>query len=132
MSKYLLLFICWIGFMSCNAQNKQDSVYTFVEQMPSFPGGESEMNRYIYSNVDLSEMPEEAYLRQGRINIKFIVETDGSLSNIEVKSERGDAINNAFKKTIQSMPKWTPGKHKGKSVRVYQKLPIQIHLKKPD
>ncbi len=118
--------------MSCNAQNKQDSIYTFVEQMPSFPGGESEMNRYIYSNVDLSEMPEEAYLRQGRINIKFIVETDGSLSNIEVKSERGDAINNAFKKAMQSMPKWTPGKHKGKSVRVYQKLPIQIHLKKPD
>lgn len=132
MSKYFLLFIYWMGFMSCNAQNKQDSVYTFVEQMPSFPGGESEMNRYIYSNVDLSEMPEEAYLRQGRINIKFIVETDGSLSNIEVKSERGDAINNAFKKAIQSMPKWTSGKHKGKSVRVYQKLPIQIHLKKPD
>ena len=89
MSKYSLLLIFWISFIFCNAQVKQDSVYKFVEQMPSFPGEEIEYTRFIGSNLDLSGLTEEDYTQQGRISIQFIVEADGTLSNIDIKTQRG-------------------------------------------
>lgn len=129
----LILFLLCTGFQLSHSQAMQDTtVYKVVEQMPSFPDGEAEMQRYISSRVDLSKLTKEDYIRQGRINIGFIVEADGTLSNIEVKTVSGENTSNAFAEVIKNMPKWIPGKHEGKNVRVYYFIPIHISLKQRD
>lgn len=129
----LILFLLCTSFQFYHSQAMQDTtVYKVVEQMPCFPGGEAEMQRYIASNVDLSKLSKEEYSLQGRINIRFIVETDGTLSNIAVKSVRGENTSNAYAEAIKNMPKWIPGKREGKNVRVYYFIPLHISLKQRD
>lgn len=133
LSAFIIILVLFVSNISAQDSLKiqKEKPFVTVEQMPSYPGGETELYKFI-SNVDFSRVPIEDYGLQGRINIKFIVEPDGSISNIEIKSVRGDAINNAYKEVISKMPKWIPGKHHGKNVSVYQQLSIQIHLKYPD
>ncbi len=118
-------------------ENKQDSIiidneiYWSVEQQPQFPGGSSEMLKYISSNLKIPKnvKPEEGL--RSKIIVRFVVEKDGSMSDISVfesiyPSQEEEIIN-----LIRSMPKWIPGMHFGKAVRVYYSLPIRICFRNP-
>ena len=104
-----------------------DKVYDVVEHMPQFPGGPSAMMKYLADNISY---PEEAEKKgaQGRVIIAFIVECDGSVSNPKVATSAEDHLDNEALRLVKSMPKWTPGRHEGHSVRVKYCVPITFRL----
>lgn len=110
---------------------KEWDTYLVVEEMPEFPGGEQKMLEYIFSEITYppySDEIESSELSSGVIT--FIINKDGSLSNIAIKDSFGsEAIDNEYMRVIASMPKWKPGKQESKAVKVIFHLPIRINLK---
>ena len=102
-------------------------VYTVVEVMPGFPGGEAEMHRFIAENFKYPRIAMESGI-QGRTTVRFVITKKGNISNIECI--RGESIMcDSFISIIKRMPRWTPGKQDGKEVDVYFTLPIMIRPK---
>jgi TonB family protein len=102
-------------------------VFTVVETMPSFPGGQEAMSKYLATNI---KYPENAKAKgiQGTVFITYVVETDGSVSNVKVlRGIESECDAEAFR-VVSSMPKWTPGIQKGQAVRVQFNLPIKFKL----
>ena len=107
-----------------------DTVYNIVEQMPEYPGGVEAMMKYIAENV---KYPEEAKDKDiaGRVFLAFVVEKDGSVSNVKVLRGIGGGCDEEAARVINSMPKWKPGKQKGEAVRVSYQIPIYFKLDTP-
>jgi protein TonB len=103
---------------------------TFVEEMPSFPGGPEAMFKYIGKEL---KYPEEAVEQgiEGAVYIAFVVERDGSVSDVKVLRGIGGGCSEEAVRVVQRMPKWTPGKQNGKLVRVRYTLPIRYKLQEP-
>ena len=102
-------------------------VYMFVEQMPEFPGGEAELIHYISKNIRYPQEAKEKGI-QGRVFIGFIVEKDGSISNVRNLRGVDSELDAEAIRVIQSLPKWKPGKHNGEFVRVSYQIPILFKL----
>ncbi len=102
-------------------------VFTFVEQMPTFPGGEKALYAFIKKNLVYPKIAR-MHETEGRVVVKFIVNTDGSLSDISVMRALGDSTAEATIDLIKKMPKWIPGKQNGVSVKTYYTLPIRFEL----
>ena len=103
-----------------------DVVFKVVEIMPSFPGGDSALMRYLAENV---RYPAITSAVQGRVIVQFIVEKDGSISNVEVMRTSGEeCLDREAVRVVRAMPKWTPGKQRGKLVRVQYTVPINFRL----
>ena len=109
------------------ATSKEDTVYQIVEQMPQFPGGEAALIDFVGKNI---EYPQEAKDKNisGRVFVGFVVEKDGSVSNVEVVRGIGGGCDEEAVRVIKGMPKWEPGKQKGKPVRVNYMMPINFKL----
>lgn len=106
---------------------KVEDTYTKVDEMPSYRGGEDGLRTYIASNL---VYPYRAYSKQiqGSIICTFIIEKDGSVSNIKV-TQKGDSLLNAEAiRALSLMPKWKPGRKGGRPVRVKYTLPIIFSL----
>jgi TonB family protein len=133
--KRLLLFIFLfllngiILFGQVPVQQKDASIFTVVEQMPEFPGGAGEMMKYIQRNIHYPEKERDAGV-EGKCFIKFVVEQDGSISNVEVLKGilNGQGCDQEALRVIKNMPNWTPGTQNGKLVRVYFNVPISFRL----
>lgn len=97
-----------------------------VEVLPSFPGGMEQFYKFIANNY---VMPEEEYLR-GRIYVSFVIEKDGSLTDIKIIRDVGFGSGREAVRVLKLSPKWIPGEQNGKKVRVAYSLPITI--KSPD
>ena len=112
-----------------NNNKKYDGeIYSAVEQMPQFPGGMAAMMRWIKENVKYPTVSLENG-SQGRAIVSFVVETDGSISNVEIVRSTGDKhLDNEAIRLVKSMPKWAPGKQVGKNVRVKYTAPIMFKL----
>ena len=104
--------------------------YMFVEQMPEFPGGEEKMIEFVQDNVVYPQQAKDAGV-EGRVFVAFIVETDGSLSDVKVLHGIGHGCDEAAVEVVQLMPKWKPGFHNGEAVRVKSLLPISFQLNNP-
>ena len=100
-------------------------IYEVVEQMPSFPGGQSAMMRYINENLRYPEEAEQSDV-VGRAVVSFIVEPDGALSAIEIRRSLDPAFDRMALLVVQSMPRWVPGKQDGKPVRVRYNIPVSF------
>ena len=112
------------------AQNKKaanDKVYEKAEVMPEFPGGEQAMMDFVANNV---KYPKEAMEKEisGRVLVSFVVEKDGSINEAEVVKGIGGGCDEEAVRVVKAMPKWKPGKDKGKAVRVSFMLPIVFKL----
>ena len=96
-----------------------------VDEMPEFPGGEEAMRDYLKSNIIT---PHDAELAQitGSVLISFIVETDGSISNVFVERGKGYGLDEEASRVIKLMPKWKPGIQQNQKVRVKFFLPIRF------
>lgn len=105
------------------------SVFTFVEQMPEFPGGEGEMLKYLKENL---KYPEEALdeEREGKVYIKFVVDENGDIKNATSVRPIGYGMDEEAVRVVESMPQWKPGKQSGKAVKVYFQLPIKFSIPK--
>lgn len=105
----------------------EDYVFDAVEQKPSFPGGLVALNSYIGNNLQYPEKAKEKGV-QGRVIVKFIVEKDGSISNVEVNRSVDADLDNEAMRVIKSMPKWNPAKQNGTEVRAYYYVPVTFRL----
>lgn len=113
---------------SNNVAIQEDVVYMMAEHMPFYPGGKPMLFKFLEENLHYPAYALEHRL-QGRVICQFIVETDGSLSNLEVIRSAGDAsLDNEAIRVIQSMPGWVPGEQQGANVRVRYTMPVSFRL----
>lgn len=112
-------------------QNESESNKIFngddVDQQPSFPGGTNALNTFIVSNLKYSVFAQEKGI-QGRVVVKFIVEKDGSISNVEVDRSVNPVLDNEAMRVVKAMPKWIPGQINGKAVKVECSHPFVFQL----
>lgn len=120
-----------IGMVETPQPADDDPVEPFaVNKMPSFPGGESEMFKWIYKQIVYPEMAIEAGT-QGPVVLTFVVGKDGGITDIQVvRTPAGGAIlGKEAVRVVKSMPKWSPGEANGHAVKVRFTLPIRFALK---
>lgn len=118
--------------MTANAQKTvvsqtNQKVFDTVEQMPEYPGGMQAMIEFLQTNM---KYPEDAAKQkvEGRVMVQFVVETDGSVSDVHVAKQVFPSLDAEAVRVVQAMPKWTPGKEKGRVVRVKYLLPIVFRM----
>ena len=124
----LMMLVLLFSFMTSTAQTKKNNmVFDVVEVMPQFPGGQIAMLKYIMENI---KYPEQAMKEgiQGRVAVRFIVEKDGSISDVKPILSVHPLLNKEAVRVVESMPKWSPGKQNGKPVRVRFNLPVMFKL----
>ena len=107
-----------------DASNK---VYEVVEQMPSFPGGNAAMMRYLAENIKYPVSAQKAK-DQGRVVVQFIVEKDGTVTGVKTVRSVTPTLDAEAVRVIKAMPKWTPGKQGGEFVRVKYNVPVSFKL----
>ena len=108
-------------------EKPQDKPFTTVEQMPTFPGGEGELNAYISKNLKYPVTAQENGI-QGRVTIRFVVTASGEISDVKVMRGIDPACDKEAVRVVKTMPKWVPGKQNGRNVAVYFTLPIVFRL----
>lgn len=106
------------------ADNK---IYDVVEEMPQFPGGPSAMFEYLSKSIHYPKEAEEKVI-QGRVIVNFVVEPDGSISNVKVSKSVDPLLNKEAVRVVESMPHWIPGKQNGNAVRVKYTAPVTFKL----
>jgi protein TonB len=106
---------------------EETKVYDVVEQMPSFKGGESALMNYLKNAIHYPAIAEENGI-QGRVVCTFVVERDGSITDVKVARSVDPSLDKEATRVIKSMPKWIPGKQNGSSVRVKFTLPVTFKL----
>jgi protein TonB len=134
MKRFLLLLsaILLTNMAFCQEEKKgsvDEEVFVVVEEQAEFPGGLDSMYAYIQKNL---KYPEKAKAEgiEGRVFVQFVIEKDGSISNILIKRAIGGGCEEAAVEMIKNMPKWKPGKQRGKPVRFQFVLPIKFELPK--
>jgi len=105
----------------------EEEIFTVVESMPSFPGGETALYSYLQKNVQYPQMARESGI-QGRVYVTFVVEKDGKVTDVRVMRGIGGGCDEEAIRVVQSMPKWVAGMQRGKPVRVQFNLPIKFTL----
>ena len=108
----------------------EDSIsapYSVVEQMPEFPGGEAALRKYLSNSVKYPRIATENGV-QGKVYVNFVVDKNGSISNVKVVRGVDSALDNEAVRVIKAMPKWIPGKQNGETVRVSYTVPINFVL----
>ena len=106
---------------------EEPQVFFIVEDMPEVPGGELALRKYIAENVRYPEMAKENDI-QGTVYVRFVVDTDGSVKNVEVIRGVDQLLDKEAIRVVQSLPKWKPGKQRGKAVKVSHSVPIKFQL----
>lgn len=110
-------------------QVKKEEVYTFVEEMPVFPGGLDELRAYLARNTRYPAIAAENGI-EGRVTIKFVVRPDGSVDDIQVLQGVDRSLNEEAVRVVGTLPKWTPGRQNGVAVSVYYTVPVVFQLQK--
>ena len=134
MKKLIILsLMALFGLTTVSAQKtvvaqKNQKVFDVVEQMPEYPGGIQALFEYLSQNVKYPADAEKQKV-EGRVIATFVVETDGTINNVEVVKPVFPSLDAEAIRVLQGMPKWTPGKQSGKEVRVKYTVPINFHLK---
>ncbi len=105
----------------------EQEIFQIVEEMPAFPGGEQKLMEYVGKNIKYPQIARETGI-QGRVFIGFVVEPDGSVSNVKLLRGIGGGCDEEAMRVVKSMPKWKPGKQRGKAVRVSYQIPVFFKL----
>ncbi|HOF07122.1 MAG TPA: energy transducer TonB [Bacteroidales bacterium] len=104
-----------------------EEIFTFVEEYPEFPGGDKALREYILNNIKYPEVARTSGIT-GTVYVQFVVEKDGSISDVKVVRGIGGGCDEEAVRVVKSMPRWKPGKQRGQPVRVYFTLPIEFKL----
>jgi len=108
-------------------EEEDNVVFQVVETMPSFPGGDQALFKFLGENVKYPVIAQENGI-QGRVICQFVVNKDGSIVDVEVVRPVDPSLDKEAIRVIKSMPAWSPGKQRGKSVRVKYTLPVNFKL----
>ena len=106
---------------------EENKVFDVVEQMPSFPGGPAALMKYLSENMRYPAVAEENGI-QGRVTVQFVVEKDGSVTDVRTMKSVDPALDREAERVVKSMPKWIPGKQNGTAVRVKYFVPVVFRL----
>lgn len=108
-------------------QPEENKVFDVVEQMPSFPGGNGALLEYLATHVKYPVVAQENGV-QGRVIVSFVVEKDGSITDVRVVRSVDPSLDREAARVVSSMPRWTPGKQNGSAVRVKYNVPVMFKL----
>jgi protein TonB len=108
-------------------EEKEDEIFVFVEDQPTFPGGDEARIKYLQDNIHYPEMAKESGI-QGTVYVTFVVEKDGRITNVKVLRGIGGGCDEEAVRIIKNMPKWKPGKQRGRAVRAQFNMPIRFVL----
>ena len=114
--------------IAIHSEAQTNKVYDKVEVMPEYPGGMEALLEYMMNNVKYPEKAEKQKI-EGRVIVGFIVEKDGSISEVHSLKAVHPLLDQEAMRLVNNMPKWKPGKVKGKAVRVSFALPVNFNLK---
>ena len=113
---------------SAPIEEEEDQViFQVVEKMPSFPGGDAALFKFLNENVKYPVIAQENGV-QGRVICQFVVKRDGAIVDVEVERSVDASLDKEAIRVIKSMPKWSPGQQRGKPVRVKYTLPVNFKL----
>ena len=105
----------------------EEEIFTVVESAPEYPGGEEALYKYLQTSINYPQLAKDQNL-QGRVFVTFVVEKDGSIANPKILRDIGGGCGEEAIRVVRKMPKWKPGKQRGKSVRVQFNLPVMFQL----
>ena len=108
-------------------EESSQQIFTFVETMPEFPGGQGALLQYLAKSIKYPVIAQENGI-QGRVSCSFVVNKDGSIVDAEVIRGVDPSLDKEALRVINSMPKWSPGKQRGKPVRVKYTVPVTFRL----
>ena len=106
----------------------EEQIFTIVEDMPAFPGGEAEMRKYLGKSIKYPQMAQDAGI-SGTVFLTFEVDKDGKIKDVKVLRGIGGGCDEEAIRVVKAMPQWTPGKQRGKPVRVQFTLPVKFTLR---
>ena len=105
----------------------EQEIFQIVEEMPAYPGGDQKLMEFIAKGIKYPQIARETGI-QGRVFVGFVIEPDGSVSNVKVLRGIGGGCDEEAMRVVKSIPKWKPGKQRGKAVRVSYMLPVNFKL----
>ncbi|HLV32699.1 MAG TPA: energy transducer TonB [Chitinispirillaceae bacterium] len=108
-------------------EEEDTQVFFIVEEMPEFPGGEAALRQFIAQSVKYPVIAQENGI-QGRVYVTFVVDADGSISDPRVARGVDPSLDKEALRVVSLLPKWKPGKQRGKPVRVSYTVPINFQL----
>jgi protein TonB len=106
---------------------EEEEIFVFVEDNPDYPGGDEARIKYLRDNIKYPEMAKESGI-QGTVYVTFVVEKDGSISNVKVLRGIGGGCDEEAIRVLRNMPNWKPGKQRGRPVRAQFNMPIKFTL----
>ena len=106
---------------------KADELFITVEQQPEFSGGMAALGQYLQKNLRYPAAAQRANV-SGRVFVSFVVNTDGSIQDVQVLKGLGFGTDEEARRVVSNMPKWQPGRQSGRAVRVKFNLPISFSL----
>ncbi len=109
-------------------EEDEQPIFVIVEDMPVFPGGDMAFAKFIAHNIRYPKSAKKDRI-EGRVILNFIIDRDGSVIDVKIVRGVNAEINAEAIRVIKSMPKWTPGKQRGKTVKVSYTIPITFSLK---
>ena len=121
-----------IGNMSekrtTNIKPDKDGIYEMTDTRPAYPGGQEALENYVNNNIEYQQ-PAIDDNTEGTVNVQFIVDENGNVTNAkEIGKELGNGLDQEAVRVISNMPKWTPGKVKGKDVKTRVVLPVTYKI----
>lgn len=135
---FSLLFFSKIAYTQVvESSNDTSSVGSMVEIEPEYIGGFEALIQYITTNLEgvsnpkkKRSVPKEDLFEGGRVIVRFIIEKDGTVSNVvlEERLRKCEPCNREAIRVVKNMPKWKPGSKNGKAVRTYVRLPIRFEV----
>ena len=108
-------------------KEEENKVFEVVEQMPTFPGGDAALMKYLQENTQYPTIAAENGV-QGRVVVGFVVEKDGSITDVTVIKSQDPSLDREAARVVKSMPRWIPGKQNGSAVRVKYQVPVTFRL----
>ena len=109
-------------------EEDEQVIFQVVENDPEFPGGIEALMKYLQQNIKYPQLARENNIT-GKVYVTFVVERDGSVTGVRVLRDIGGGCGQEAVRVVKSMPKWTPGKQRGKAVRVQYNLPVNFSLR---
>jgi len=106
---------------------EENKVFDIVEQQPMFPGGPAALMKYLSEHTKYPVVAQENGV-QGRVTVQFVVEKDGSISDVHVLRGVDPSLDKEAVRVVKSLPRWTPGKQNGITVRVNYRVPVLFRL----
>ncbi|MDY6289589.1 MAG: energy transducer TonB [Bacteroidales bacterium] len=108
-------------------EEAEEEVFLVVEEDPEFPGGLDALSKFIADNIKYPQLAKENNIT-GRVFVSFVVEKDGRVGQVKILRDIGGGCGNEAVRVVKMMPKWKPGKQRGKAVRTQFNLPVNFDL----